>query len=225
MNLNKHREYFDPEKIREAKVPIHIIGVGAIGSHIAIQLAKLGIEEITVWDFDTVDDHNITNQVYTFQDIGKPKVDAIERHMSESNPSITVHKRGKWNPGDIIEGIIFLEVDTMKVRQEFVEDNEYNAKLILVIDARIGLETGEVHVCNWQDQKELENYMKKVNSFSDDQAVVIKSACGTTLSVSPSVYLASGEAVAAFINYIKNGLYVNYIGYNAFSFKMNGRLM
>lgn len=59
MNLNKHREYFDPEKIREAKVPIHIIGVGAIGSHIAIQLAKLGIEEITVWDFDTVDDHNI----------------------------------------------------------------------------------------------------------------------------------------------------------------------
>lgn len=55
MNLNKHREYFDPEKIREAKVPIHIIGVGAIGSHIAIQLAKLGIEEITVWDFDTVD--------------------------------------------------------------------------------------------------------------------------------------------------------------------------
>ena len=74
-------------------------------------------------------------------------------------------------------------------------------------------------------KKELEHYMEKVNSFSDDQAVVIKSACGTTLSVSPSVYLASGEAVAAFINYIKNGLYVNYIGYNAFSFKMNGRLM
>ena len=39
MNLNKHREFFDPEQFDDA---IHIIGCGAVGSTIAEQLARLG---------------------------------------------------------------------------------------------------------------------------------------------------------------------------------------
>ena len=63
MNLNKHIEFFDPSKLKEKNIDINIIGVGAVGSYIALQLAKLGVEKIIIWDFDVVDEHNITNQV------------------------------------------------------------------------------------------------------------------------------------------------------------------
>lgn len=223
INLNKHMEFVDPNKLKENKLNVNIIGVGAVGSYIALQAVKLGIPELTIWDFDTVDDHNITNQVYTFNDVNKLKVDALEEHLMASNPDLILHKKGKWNPGDPVDGVVFLEVDSMKVRQAFVEDNEYNDLLKLVIDARIGLETGEVHCCKWDDDDSRENYINKVNSFNDDDANVTVSACGTTLSVSPSVYLSAATAVATLINFINKKDLVNYVAFNAFDFLMKGR--
>ena len=41
MNVIKHLEYFDPMKVQE---PVHIIGLGAIGSHIAELLVRLGVQ-------------------------------------------------------------------------------------------------------------------------------------------------------------------------------------
>ena len=186
--------------------------------------AALGFNfrEITIWDFDTVDDHNITNQVYNMHDIGKPKTDALEAHLKSSNPDLIIHKKGRWNQGDIVDGVVFLDVDSMKVRQDFVEDNEYNDQLKYVIDARIGLESGEVHTCVWSNSVSRESYIDKVNSFSDAEASVTVSACGTTLSVSPSVYLSAAMAVSSFINIINNKELKSYIAFDAFGYKMRG---
>ena len=51
IDLNKSRDFFDPSKI---KMPVHIIGCGAIGSHLAETLARLGVTDIHLWDTDTV---------------------------------------------------------------------------------------------------------------------------------------------------------------------------
>lgn len=222
MNLNKHLEYFNPANIASNRLAVNVIGVGAVGSYIAIQLAKLGLAEITIWDFDTVNDHNITNQVYTVNDIGVPKVDALEKHLLASNPNMIINKKGKWSPEDVVEGIVFLEVDSMKVRKEFAEANEYNNALHLLIDARIGLETGEVNACDWTNYEQVETYIAKVNSFSDDEASTVVSACGTTLSVSPSVYLSAAMAVATMINYINKHEIKTFIAFNAFEHLMKG---
>ena len=222
MNLNKHEEFFDPQKIKENHLSVNIIGVGAVGSTIAIQLAKLGISELTIWDFDTVDDHNITNQIYDYTDLNLPKVDALEKHLKASNPEMIVRKKGRWEEGDSISGIVFLEVDSMKVRQAFVDDNEFNDQIELLIDGRIGLETGEVHVCKWNMMGAYEAYREKVFSFNDGEASVAVSACGTTLSVSPSVYITAAVAVAAFINFINKVPIDSYVAFNAFTGKMRG---
>ena len=62
MNLSKSLEYFDP--INDLEGAIHIIGIGAMGSRVAELLVRLGIQRIHIWDFDTVEDKNITNQLY-----------------------------------------------------------------------------------------------------------------------------------------------------------------
>ena len=130
MDLNKHIEFFNPEKLKDKNIDVNIIGVGAVGSYIALQLAKLGIEKLIIWDFDVVDEHNITNQVYDYEDLNLPKVDALEKHLKRSNPEIKVIKKGKYSAGMPISGIVFLEVDSMKVRQEFVDDNTLNVNMI-----------------------------------------------------------------------------------------------
>ena len=70
MDLVRQLEFFDPAKITEE---IHIIGVGAIGSHIVEMLVRMGIEDINIYDFDTVDEHNIPNQMFYSTNLNEPK--------------------------------------------------------------------------------------------------------------------------------------------------------
>ena len=51
---------------REALAPLRItvIGIGAIGRQVALQLAAIGTVRLTLIDFDDVDASNITTQGY-----------------------------------------------------------------------------------------------------------------------------------------------------------------
>ena len=76
MNLSKSLEFFDP--LNQINAPIHIIGIGAMGSRVAELLARLGVQQLHIWDMDTVEDKNIANQAYFHRHIGMQKTDALE---------------------------------------------------------------------------------------------------------------------------------------------------
>ena len=67
---------------RLADVTSTVIGVGAIGRQVALQLAAIGTPRIQLVDFDEVDHTNVTTQGYLAHDVGRPKVlaaaDAIQ---------------------------------------------------------------------------------------------------------------------------------------------------
>jgi sulfur carrier protein ThiS adenylyltransferase len=68
---------------RLANITVTVIGVGAIGRQVALQLAAIGAPRIQLVDFDAVDVTNLATQGYLTDDIGQPKVvamaDAIRR--------------------------------------------------------------------------------------------------------------------------------------------------
>lgn len=200
IDLSKHKDFFDPSSLKS--MPITIIGVGAVGSYIAQFLAKLGIGHITIYDMDVVDDHNITNQVYTGLDIGKPKTEAIKEHMVANNDELVVECKGRYT-GEEIQGIVFLEVDSMNVRKQFAEANEFNDNLKYVFDGRIGLDTCQLFSINWEDEQQVKDYISEVSSFQDTDVSVPVSACGLPLSVSPTVVWVAARAVANFVNMAK----------------------
>ncbi len=45
-------------------VPVSILGCGASGSALGLQLAKLGVPMLGLWDADIVEEHNLSNQYY-----------------------------------------------------------------------------------------------------------------------------------------------------------------
>jgi len=49
---------------RLAQLLVTVIGVGAIGRQVALQLAAIGVRQLQLVDFDRVDNTNITTQGY-----------------------------------------------------------------------------------------------------------------------------------------------------------------
>src|SRR4051794_37731625 len=75
---------------REALEPltVTIIGVGAIGRQVALQLAALGVPRLQLCDFDAVDVTNVTTQGYAPDDIGVLKVQATARDVRRIEPGV-----------------------------------------------------------------------------------------------------------------------------------------
>lgn len=75
-----------------------VIGVGAIGRPVALQLAALGVHRLQLIDFDTVEPTNITSQGYHHADLGHAKVDATAREAQRIAPSLEVTTIGRPFP-------------------------------------------------------------------------------------------------------------------------------
>jgi len=78
------------EKIRHSCVGI--AGLGGLGSHVAIFLARMGIGTLHLVDFDTVDVSNLNRQAYRICDLGAYKADALEAQIRDINPFIKIRK-------------------------------------------------------------------------------------------------------------------------------------
>ncbi len=64
-------------------VKVAIVGLGGIGSHIAQQLAYLGVQDLVIVDPDLVEETNLNRLVgATKNDVGKPKTEIIARMIS-----------------------------------------------------------------------------------------------------------------------------------------------
>lgn len=75
---------------RLADIAATVIGVGAIGRQVALQLAAIGVPRIQLVDFDAVDATNVTTQGYSADDLGKPKVLATATAVHRLDASIQV---------------------------------------------------------------------------------------------------------------------------------------
>lgn len=197
MNLNKSREFFDPETLEK---PIHIIGCGAVGSTIAENLARLGVKEIHLWDFDTVEEHNLANQMFQVKHLNMLKTDAVEDICKNINPDITIIKHEAYTDQSL-SGYIFTCPDSIKVRRTILENNMGNDYILGVFDGRMRLTDAQHFASSWEDltkRKALLNTM----DFSDEEAkeATPVSACGTSLSVCFTVRCLVSLMVANFIN-------------------------
>ncbi len=76
------------------KAVVGIAGLGGLGSHIAVMLARLGVGHLILVDFDLVDITNIHRQAYTLQDVNFPKHLALKQHLMQINPHLHYESHG-----------------------------------------------------------------------------------------------------------------------------------
>lgn len=214
MDYSRQREAFEVEKFN---MPVHVIGAGATGSWVVLMLAKMGIQNIHVWDFDTVEEHNLPNQAfraltnwdddmgYTGTDIGKSKAESIQIIASEATGlnedngdfQVTVHNE-RVDGSQRLSGIVFMLTDTMSSRKEIWEKAiKLKPQVKLLIETRMDLEGGFIYCINPIHTPQIKEYEKTF--YTDEQAAV--SACGTSQSLVATALHISSVAVWQLINF------------------------
>ncbi len=102
---------------RLASVTATVIGVGAIGRQVALQLASIGTPRIQLVDFDTVDVANTTTQGYRKHEIGWAKPFATSQAISEIDPAIEIIRlEDRFRPRQEIGNAVFCCVDSITAR-------------------------------------------------------------------------------------------------------------
>lgn len=76
------------EKLKRGKVAI--LGLGGLGSNIAISLARIGVGNLILVDYDVVEPSNLNRQQYFINDIGRYKTEAMKEHLGKINPFIDI---------------------------------------------------------------------------------------------------------------------------------------
>ncbi len=77
------------QRLRDARALI--IGLGGLGSPVAMYLAAAGVGTLVLVDDDVVDVSNLQRQVlHRESDIGRPKVDSARDHLKAINPEVGV---------------------------------------------------------------------------------------------------------------------------------------
>lgn len=128
----------DPKKAEEAHVTI--CGLGTVGSHAAIELARMGVGSLTLIDGDKVEGHNLPSQAYHMNDVGSYKAEALEERVKEiSETVVDIDVRMLDGTEEFKPGPVILAVDDMEARKTILEGSV--ADIVdhqLVIDGRMG---------------------------------------------------------------------------------------
>src|SRR2546422_11438378 len=110
------QEAFVPQ---EALAPLEltVIGVGAIGRQVALQLASLGVRKLKLIDFDFVELTNVATQGYLTSDIGLSKVEATARAIRQIDSSIELSLiEDRFRPQMPVGEATFCCVDSITAR-------------------------------------------------------------------------------------------------------------
>lgn len=100
-----------------ADITATVIGVGAIGRQVALQLAAVGVPRLQLIDFDVVDASNVTTQGYWAADVGRSKTAAARAAILGLDPAIGVETiDDRFRPKHSVGQAVFCCVDSISAR-------------------------------------------------------------------------------------------------------------
>lgn len=175
--------------------PVTIIGVGAIGRQVAIQLACMGARSIQLIDFDTVDETNITTQGYLPAEIGLAKVEALQATILSIDPDISVDTiNDRFRSRQNLNPAVFCCVDSISARTAIWRSTQH--KTDFWCDGRMLGETIRVLTA---DSESHTHYPTTLFAQSEAQA----GSC-TSRSTIYSANIAAGLMVHQFTRWLRN---------------------
>lgn len=197
------------DKIQKSRVII--AGIGGIGSNVAFQLARMAPANITLYDEDIVERVNMAGQLYSTNDIGQRKVDAIASMISAYTLAKQVNAvPSKFTDNTEAGDIMICGFDNMAARKIFYNSWKRHVQTLtpdnrakcLFLDGRLSIDTLQIFCIQGDDKISMDRYETEF-LFSDFQAE------HTVCSMKQTTYLAcmiGSLMVNLFTNFIANSL-------------------
>ena len=164
--------------------PILEIGPGGKGWPNVLALAKMGCSNIRVYDPDTVERHNIPNQLYRVGDVGEYKVNALQE-IVRSYTGTTIYPVVAHYESQPLAEIVISAVDSMETRKRIWGTVKESLITRLYIEARMGVEVGRVYAVRLTpldpeaSRQAGQEYEKQL--YSDEEAVELPCTARATI--------------------------------------------
>jgi molybdopterin/thiamine biosynthesis adenylyltransferase len=198
IDSSKHREIFDARYVPMGSV---IVGLGSIGSRLALHFAELGLGPTMLIDDDLVEAHNIANQAYNLIDIGTAKVAAMRFHLKEKANIIPIMLTQRIESKVRLNfSIVASCVDTMAARRVLLECVKGSQVNELFIDGRMTATTVLVYVFDPRDSKQVEAYEKTL--YADEEVNENLVGCQMTQSIGATAQFAASLMTARTIDWL-----------------------
>ncbi len=118
------------EKLQKAHIAV--FGLGGVGSHAAESLARSGVGELTIVDFDKVNPTNINRQNIALDStIGMPKSQAMADRIKLINPNCKLHVIDKFYEASNSDEIINTKFDAV-----IDAIDTFNSKIKLIVECK-----------------------------------------------------------------------------------------
>jgi len=191
--FSRQRDIVPADRIASCKATV--IGVGAIGRQVALQLSAMGIPWLQLIDFDKVEWSNLASQGYLEGDMGHLKVNATLELCWRINATTQIQVvPERFRRSMVIGNVVFCCVDKIAVRRliwESVKD-----KVPFFVDGRMSAEV--LRVLTACDVKSREHYPTTL--FNADEAFVGPCTAKTTIYCAN---IAAGLMLAQFTKYLR----------------------
>jgi len=141
---SRQRDIVPAERIADCRASV--IGVGAIGRQVALQLTAIGIPWLQLIDHDKVEISNLATQGYSEMELGKLKVEATAQFCQWTDSSIEMHTLAeRFRRSMEIGNVVFCAVDRIYTRRliweavkdkvSFFTDGRMTAEVLRVLTA------------------------------------------------------------------------------------------
>ena len=191
---SRQRDLVPPDRLAECKATV--VGVGAIGRQVALQLAAMGISWLQLVDFDVVESSNLASQGYLQDDLGNQKVHATAGLCQQINHGMEVHQvNDRFRRNMEIGNVLFCAVDAIETRRLIW--NATKDKVHIFIDTRMSAEV--LRIITACDLASRGHYPQTL--FGADQAYAGPCTAKTTIYCAS---VAAGMMLAQFTKYLRH---------------------
>ena len=185
----------------EKERPAHVVigGCGGIGSWTAFCLGRIGLD-MSLFDYDIVEDVNIAGQLFSSNDVGELKTHAIKSLVHKYSNETNIYTYDKLMNGSLdlaqrraisigfVPTIYISAFDNMKSRKVmFQEAYALTGGIDYFIDGRMLAESFELYVVDLNSYRHRDEYRKTL--FSDD--IASPESCSYKATSHIAMHLAS----------------------------------
>ena len=191
---SRQRDIVPAERLATCKATV--IGVGAIGRQVALQLTAMGVSWLQLIDFDVIEESNLASQGYLEEDLGKPKVAATAELCRRINSGLEIQQVNDRFRRSVETGnAVFCCVDKIDIRRLIWESIKDTAAFFA--DGRMSAEVLRILVAC--DAAGREHYPSTL--FTAEEAYQGSCTAKTTIYCAN---IAAGLMMAQFTNYLRN---------------------
>ena len=135
-----------------------IIGAGGVGSALILSAALMGFKKIHVWDFDVLEEHNLSTTIYPESYLGQSKTQAAKDIVEYFGCKTEIIEHGKFGLMDSLTPCTMMAPDNMEIRKIIYMNWIRTSKRKVLIDGRMGALSMDIHTIDAYNDNYLSNW-------------------------------------------------------------------